>query len=231
MGALRTAICIPWRAGNYAREEALSFVREHYEEGGFSITLADANTQRFSRTAARNEAARKAGDWDVAAFVDADCVLEIETLEHAFQQAWDEQQVILPHDHYYPLGRLGTTLALRETNIGAWHRSWIEQPFVDRKRPSGVIVFPRMAWEIVGGYDERFTGWGFEDTAMLFALTGIAGGWSRASGVLWHLWHPPSNASWEPEDKALFERYKRAVDDQPAMRALLRERTAARMTA
>lgn len=138
--------------------------------------------------------------------------------------------MVLPHDHFWPLSQQGTVEAMAEPNIAAWDESWAVDG-THRKRPSGVIVFPRRVWDDVQGYDERFEGWGFEDTAMLWAVDALSTGWVRLVGKLWHLWHQPSTGTWLPEDKALFERYKLARGDYAAMRALLLEREGARLSA
>ena len=227
---MKSVILTPWRPGSADREEALNYVLKHYAPSGIQHVLGDGDTPTFSRTAARNRAAEKAGDWDAAAFVDADCIIPIETLEMALELAYRRNQVILPHDHYWPLSRLGTVEAMLEPNVAKWDVSWCEDS-QHRKRPSGVIVFPRRVWDDVQGYDERFEGWGFEDNAMLWAIDALSTGWLRLAGKLWHLWHPSAKATWLPSDKALFERYKGARGDYAKMRALLLEREDVRMTA
>lgn len=222
---MRVALITPWRPHHPDRELGLRFVIDHYAPTNYLHLLADDNrTEQFSRTAARNAGALMAGDWDVAVFIDADCVVPIEVLEHGIEFAHREGRVVLPHDRFEPLSRAGSILAMCEPNLSRWDERWIAQPYVERSRPSGVVVFPRRAWDTVGGYDERFRGWGFEDTAMLWSLDALAGGFHRLTGRMWHIWHPSEQAAWLPSDKDLFERYKKARDDPHAMRALLLER-------
>jgi hypothetical protein len=227
---VRAVILIPWRPGNPDRERNLAYVVNHYERSGIAVTLGDADTLAFSRTASRNKAAQDAGAWDVAAMIDADCIIPIETLELALELAYQRNQVVLPHDHYWPLSHAGTLLAMLEPNVAKWDGSWCEDQN-HRKRPSGVVVYPRRVWDEIEGYDERFTGWGFEDNAMLWALDAVSTGWLRVTGKLWHLWHPSARLTYNATDKALFERYKQARGSYSAMRALLAEREGSRMAA
>lgn len=51
------------------------------------------------------------------------------------------------------------------------------------------IAIPRKAWDLLGGFDERFRGWGFEDMAFQSAACALAGA-ERVEGDVFHLWHP-----------------------------------------
>ena len=53
----------------------------------------------------------------------------------------------------------------------------------------GLLVITHEAWDTVGGFDESFIGWGYEDSAMTMSLM-RAGLWERLPGECWHLWHP-----------------------------------------
>jgi hypothetical protein len=224
-------ICVPWRGGSPFREEAFEYVISHYAPLGYPIVTGDYPTAQFNRAGSRNLAALAAGDWDVAVMLDADCVIDIATLDANITRALARQRVVLPHDHFYGLTPAGSHAALREPNVRAWRRDWLPQPVWDRQRPSGVVIFPRAVWDLVGGYDELFTGWGFEDAAMLIALDALAGGYDREQGELWHFWHPEVRGLPEVDQAERFARYKFWRGNADVIRALLAERDAARLTA
>jgi hypothetical protein len=73
------------------------------------------------------------------------------------------------------------------------------KPLRARLRPKwgqGLLtMFTRKAWETVGGYDSRFTGWGNEDNDFCDRVrqSGTRIGWVERSAVrIFHVWHPPT---------------------------------------
>jgi hypothetical protein len=84
----------------------------------------------------------------------------------------------------------------------------------------GCVVMSRATFNEVGGYDERFTGWGYEDLAFNIACEAR---WpSRRTGwPLVHLWHPPAEEN--PANGELYARYEAARGDLAALNALREE--------
>lgn len=227
---MKVSLAIPYRSDDPARILALQRVLLHYGDlldAGVANIHVTANEGKFSRTAARNvavEEAIAADQPDVVAVIDADCIVPLGNLLDGCRSAVERQIAVLPHDHFLELTQQGTQRALHEPDFGKWRESWCVQPDFGRSRPSGVVIFPVGVWRSVGGYDERFSGWGYEDAAMLLALQ-ISGGWSRGKGEIWHLWHPAGERSIvNLDDKKLFNRYREAVSDERVLRALIDER-------
>jgi predicted glycosyltransferase involved in capsule biosynthesis len=42
----------------------------------------------------------------------------------------------------------------------------------------------------IGGFDERFNGWGYEDNAFFLTATSILSALVETDNIAWHLWHP-----------------------------------------
>lgn len=53
-----------------------------------------------------------------------------------------------------------------------------------------IQIMPREAFVLVGGWDERFRGWGGEDRAFLQKLDALWGHYQNTPNVVYHLWHP-----------------------------------------
>lgn len=74
----------------------------------------------------------------------------------------------------------------------------------------GVLAVRREAFENAGGLDERYEGWGYEDTAFLDALarthTGTHRGTMGPSGhVLRELWHPGHARDLDGRNRAIYK--------------------------
>jgi hypothetical protein len=187
----RGVVLFPWRPGDPDRERSFSIVRRHYGLVGLPVFIGDSGADRFSPGASRNVAARDAGDWDVAVIVDADCVMPMWNINRGIVHAVGTGRVTLPWDSFFSMTEEGHGKGY-DKNIPIGHclaeREWqshsigCERPLYS---PGGNVIVPRDVWDRVGGYDERFEGWGFEDAAFLIA----AGEFDRLSGPLYHFWH------------------------------------------
>lgn len=90
----------------------------------------------------------------------------------------------------------------------------------------GMFVMERGAY-IEAPLDHRFKGWGQEDESAGMAWTTLYGLPWRGIDPLWHMWHEPmtrmnrSTGSFESRD--LWRRYRGALRNRSAMRALIAE--------
>jgi len=210
-------ICVPWRGGDAQRERNWATVRPWLESLGHPIYLGD-RAGPWSRAAACNQAARDAGDWDVAIFADADTLAEEDALRRAVDTVISTAGAVRPHDRLWNLSHAESTQV---------HRRGVDALKYRQKRRmllgGGLLVVAREAWEKVGGHDERFVGWGHEDSALNTRLL-VEAHWDRISGQAWHLWHrrDPKDT---PERQAnlrmmheLQEQYRAEIEEQSALR-------------
>ena len=196
---MRAVILVPRRGKQPDYDRAWGLVSDYYSGSGYDVFASDSPGEQFNLPAARNAASlksdRMAGDWDVAAFINADCIVPVESLRRGFAHALATGRLVVPWDHYWSMTREGHEAGFDlEVPIGnpvlewRWRRSSeaFVQPFY---APGGDVIIPRVVWERVGGWDEQFVGWQPEDAAMLIA----AGKFDRLSGPAYHFWHPGAN--------------------------------------
>lgn len=224
-------ILVPRRADDGPRDELWDFVRRWWEreQSPWPIVEGHHNDGLFSRSAALNTAARLAGDWRVAVIIDADVVCDPDRVRDAVGLASETRSMILPHDARYDLSPRATRGIISGRDVGDWERHVRRRYAASNGHPSvsSVVVVSREQWDLVGGFDESFRGWGYEDTAFAAACETF-GGIVRMPGVVWHLWHPTARegkrgtVSWS-RNSAKGQRYRAAIGDANAIRALQAE--------
>lgn len=157
----------------------------------------------FNRSAAINDAARKAGDWDVAVVIDADVMLPRGNVLAAVERATATGRVTWAHRRWRGFSQEATDRLTRpdpEWAEGSLGHGGIATPefsgdidlLVEKTTAlswSCCIAYRRDAWDTLAGFDERFAGWGFEDGAAAAAAGGLVG-WDRIEGDVLNLWHP-----------------------------------------
>jgi hypothetical protein len=226
---VRAVILIPYRDGGDDRRAQLwDWTQFFLAQIGWPIVMGDGAGE-FSRSAAVNDAARRAGEWDVALIGDADTVQQPDAAWRGARAAL-QHGACVPWTHRIKLSEQGTDQLVRR---GPSAVTWEQRDPRDPTRPwggGGTICVARSAWDVVGGFDQRYSGYGNEDLAFLAAVETlcIGNGAPREHGLLWHLWHRPHKAvgtrlAATPANQALWQRYREARWRPEAMRALIRE--------
>jgi hypothetical protein len=198
--APRRRLIVPRRADHGWRDRLWKFCRAqwalHLPE--LEIIEGHDNDGPFNRGAAINRGAD--GEWDVAVIADADIAIDPHLVTAAIADAGSGGRVVLPFQRRLLVNEAGTQRIL-DGYRGSW-RQWAK---ADRNRghASSCIIVPRSAWEAIGGFDERFSGWGAEDDAFWLLCERLVGT-SRLPGDVWHLHHAPS-----PEANTSTPEYRR----------------------
>jgi len=215
-------IVIPWRPAP-SRLYAFRRVVEWYSRilPAFRLVPLDTGDDLFSLSRIRNLAVTRASKADdVIVISDADTLPEREPLMAAIAAAPRSGRVHLPYTAYHWLGPSGTAQseagrALEDCDYEIVHDAC-----------SGVYVTTRSTWESHGGQDERFRGWGFEDSAWYLAHQTLLGASpQRHEGVVYALHHVVERRDGPQFDRnvELMERYVRAAGDRREMRRLVDE--------
>ena len=222
---------------------------------GAEIIIGQDETpdQPFSKSAAVNDGVSRSSG-DVLVIIDADgymlssavltCVRRIRHARSRNQRLW-----FIPYRHFFRLTEYASDRVLQsdpchpyifpmppdacdiQNTSGSNHGHWFG---------AMVQIWPREAFDEVGGWDERFRGWGGEDHSAMRACDTLYWPHKTLPGQVLHLWHPMLSAtgteSWIPWNNRVWEnqvesgandelngRYYGANGDRERMRRLVDE--------
>lgn len=225
----RVVILVPRREGVPERDLNWSWIRDWWRNNlpEFEIFEGSHELGLFNRSCAINRAAgyadwKQPEPWDVAIIIDADVICDPARVRAAVAQAQTTGRMVMPFNVRYDLNEAGSKQVM-----DGFHGSW--RPFIRHtynQMVSSVNVVTRQLWNDVGGFDEGFIGWGFEDNAFCVACRTFGGGEEiRIQGDLWHFFHrtaPEGKRGTETHlrNKARAELYLRASGNREAIRAI-----------
>lgn len=231
-------ILVGLRLGEPYRDRNWGFSKRYWEETlGWTVVEGHYDDPGpFSLARASNRAAVLAGDWQVALYVGADFFLDDpDQARQAVHLAAATGKLTLAHNRLVQLEEDETERLVEAQQHVASTRlvpARAGGPLDPRghRHPdtfSGVLAIPRSQWDAVGGFDERFVGWGGDDISFWAACNAL-GGYDRIPGTMYHLWHPRSRADNEespeyPANDELMRRYLAAKGNRTAMLAILNE--------
>jgi hypothetical protein len=160
-------IIIPW-SWEEARVPLLETVLDHLE--AWEWTLAIDEDEPFSRGRAINRAVNDSSA-EVVLVNDADCIVPEDQIVRAIALALELPGPVLAFTDYTRLNQAGAP-----------------ERVVEGAPSQSCFAIRRHSFLTVGGYDERFEGWGYEDVAFNVACSRL---WPlrRIPGPLYHLWH------------------------------------------
>lgn len=214
---MEVVVLVPRRPDPW-RDRLWRYVRAHLARTvDWEVVEGVSEDGPFNRSAAINAAARR--PWRVAVILDADTVVDGPRLRAGVDAA-RQGLLVVPHDRFRSLTKRATNEVLR----GGLQPEEAPVRWIRAETKSSCLCIGRELWEEVGGFDERFRGWGFEDAAFYAACRQLAGV-QRLAGPVHHLWHPRSSEK-DPRspdyicNRELAEGYKGA-QGRAAMKALL----------
>jgi hypothetical protein len=201
---MKTVVLMPfssmnceWRGRAY--HEVRRWITANHPLWPVYAGTADYAPGRFFPIAkARNNAARLAGDWDVAVFWDADTIVHPEAVKEAVAMVKDCRmtQVLACDAHTY-MDELSTQRFYDTGMMFPYPRGNRTVPFnsegIYRRPCSGVFAVHRKLWEATGGYVESLQGDdSHEDLVFLQSCRVFGDGTEFIPGMQLHLWHPPA---------------------------------------
>lgn len=194
---MRTVFLVPRRDDGGHRDRLWAYARKRWEIlfPDWEIVEGHHDDGPFNRSMAVNRAAKAAGDWDVGIVIDSDVMLKRSQVLKAVASA-EAGKVTWGHRRWRGISEDWTRRILEDqAQYGPEFKDVDLDILVERTNPlswSCCIAIPRQIFDDLGGFDERFRGWGFEDMAFQSVIVGLYP-WDRVEGDVIHLWHPRSS--------------------------------------
>lgn len=245
----KVSILIPFSSKDKVRIETFKWLLKYWkhELPDAEIIIGKSHSKVFCKAEAFNDAAKRATG-KVFVILDADAYLYgkiitkcadriLEELKHG-NHLW-----YVPYRHLYRLKRNITKLILESDPENPlrlpsplppeYIKGNTQAHMYGHRFAAMIMIFPREAYELLGCFDERFKGWGGEDSCLMRALDTLWGRHKTARNEIYHLWHPfigdnVLNRKWEGQEEVnvnhkLSSRYNKANGHPKMMRQLMDE--------
>ena len=220
---MKLSILIPHKTGIEQRDRIWLKVLQRYQRiyPDLELCVGEDYSEPFCKARAVNQAVRKAtGEFYLIA--DSDVIFPADLVPRLMEK-FNEYPWIIPFQRGLRLNREASDRLL-EQNLP-------EQIVVEDRDVEEEITHPgalmcavkRSAFEAVSGFDERFKGWGFEDSTFALTLNTICGPYIRMEGDIYHLWHPKAETQGY-NNLLLWARYVKTGNDVAAMQEIIKER-------
>jgi predicted glycosyltransferase involved in capsule biosynthesis len=162
---IKVAVVIPWRETK-SRLPVKNYVEAWYRKNlpEAKIIYSDSGHKHFNLSASRNAGALQALDYDVIIHNDADTIPNKKSLIKGIKKTYETGYFCNPYDTYHMINTANTYRVLDGLNSPET-ADYEHIPGAC----SGVVITTPNTWKVVGGFDENFLGWGYEDVAIAVA--------------------------------------------------------------
>lgn len=219
------AVLIPWRGGDPWRERLYDWVVSEWLKTDLDVFVGNPTDMvgPFSCSSALNNARRRAPRYDYYVVAAADHIPSPVAIADAGRSG------DVP---WAPL--FGSTAGLSRDTTEALITGLTGPQRIPKRFPEGetgfapfctaLMVVRADVWDEVGGYDERFVGWGCEDTAFRLALETLYPTTEQPAptATTYALWHEAASREHFGANAALVGEYMTASSSPEAMRDYLR---------
>lgn len=200
--AVKVAVCVPFRTDHAERQRNWDYVRSWLtlHHGDWPIFVGSSDRDPFSPAQARNNAARAAGDWDVAVFWDSDSIAHPDAVRESVRTADESGKLIIAGSGHTYMDELSTQRYLATGLMFPQPTDWpdtkpdrftFDKRSVYRAPCSGILAVPRRLWEQTGGYVDSLEGVDSHEDLIFWQQCVLFGeGVARVEGMKLHLWHP-----------------------------------------
>jgi len=208
------SVLIPWRGGDPQRERVWEYIRKEWEFLGVELCVGvDDEGGPFNCSRALNRAFRMSTKPYIMQF-GADCLPDYNAIRDGYH--WLESGLpwvpLFDRTDYY--NEYATNMI-----VDGWPR---DELAVDENLAvpfqTGVMALRREVFLETGGSDERFEGWGAEDSAFRMAVWKLNGHGTPLPHTLKCLWHRSEHRVLGEDNLALCQEYERIETREDMLR-------------
>jgi GT2 family glycosyltransferase len=190
---VKTVALIPYRSDQGHRDRLWQHLKTHYWANlPYPLIVGHHDDGPFNRSTAVNAAAKTAGAWDVAIIADSDTWVPVRQLSEAVRLASTGGSLVSALTAVAELSADCTEKILSGADVNFLDIDLERVRAGELATQSSMLAVPRYLWDRIGGFDEKFAGWGGEDNAFWRAASILGGQPRRLEGYAYHLWHQPA---------------------------------------
>lgn len=180
-----------------------------------AIYYADTEDEVFNVSGSRNKGCLSAikDGCDMLLVVDADTLLEKESIDAAIAKAVETDSVCMPFSLYVRATEESSTSLIKEE--GTFEEAVESSNDRAVGHPGGAYVLSSSTFLRLNGWDERFVGWGFEDNAFAEAHKVLLGRkLEEVDGIALTLHHLDRDEDYVEENRLRYVNYISKTEEQ-----------------
>lgn len=227
------SILIPFQSDNGQRDIIFKWLIQYYKASmpGAELCIHVSKDKLFNKSKNINLAAKKATR-GIFVIADADMIIRPALIIYSIRLL-EQHPWIIPFQRIQYLSKYTSNKLLKTDpkwplSIEDKSKYYILKKYGPNEISGGINILSRTNFKKVGGFDERFAGWGGEDDAFCYAVNTLCGKLKRLNQEIYHIWHP--RIGWERSPKAndnrrLLRKYKLSNGNKKKMRLLINSRS------
>lgn len=189
---MNLSVILPFCPDGGRRDQNFYWVTKRLKElvPGAERIMTSQELPPFNKSRACNEGA-KAATRDVLLFCDADMIFDMDLIVKGLEIVHDVPWVAPMNQKWditwqasNELFEMPVDVELKSLDLPI-SRKW----GAERCRAGAMLMITKDNYFKMGGFDERFIGWGFEDNAFMLMAEATIGSYVETDNIAYHLWH------------------------------------------